>query len=760
MGLQNNFLFIAFIIISFIALETWQFEFSDSININKQKTIEKKSVIENEIPEKKNNLITITTDLLILKINPYGGNIEEVSLRNYFDDLNNKKLLKLLETSKDFLYQAESGLIKAYKTENYSIKLNPIFKSEKNKYVLSDEAKNLKVSLMYDDNTGIKNSFSFNIDHHILNYSNNPIEVTFFGQLKQSIESKKLGESYNFNFHTYRGAAYSSDHHKYKKYEFDDIKNNKNLNIYTVSGWIAMLQQYFLVAWIPEQINKYRFYTENFQNTNQAIIGFQSEPISILNGEEKNFRSTLWIGPKLQNMIKTVANNLNLTVDYGWLWFIAQPLFMIQDKYRQSQEMIALYKKQKVNPLGGCMPLLIQMPIFLSLYYMLSGSVELRHAPFVLWINDLSAKDPYYILPFIMGVTMFLIQKMSPSTSIDPDTIVNIATPPGKGGIGILRVSGNLSQHIAKIFLKQIPKIKYASYLPFYDIKGKLLDKGIALFFEKPSSLTGEDILELQAHGSPIILNILLQEISSIPNVRISNPGEFLERAFINGKIDLVQAESIADLINSCSIQAAKSALSNLKGEFSKKIYKILNVIKQLQIQHLSKYSSLLKEGAKVAIIGKPNSGKSSIFNALSGRNSAIVTKIPGTTRDILHENISINGIPVNISDTAGLRSTLDVVENIGIYRTLEEIKISNHILYVVDSNINKSSDIYQLWPKYKKFSLNLRNKITIIRNKADLSKEPIEATLISIPAYVKTLISDSLLKVDSGVLQIDKEDK
>ncbi|MDQ1237212.1 MAG: tRNA uridine-5-carboxymethylaminomethyl(34) synthesis GTPase MnmE [Wigglesworthia glossinidia] len=341
------------------------------------------------------------------------------------------------------------------------------------------------------------------------------------------------------------------------------------------------------------------------------------------------------------------------------------------------------------------------------------------------------------------------------------DTIVNIATPPGKGGIGILRVSGNLSQHIAKIFLKQIPKIKYASYLPFYDIKGKLLDKGIALFFEKPSSLTGEDILELQAHGSPIILNILLQEISSIPNVRISNPGEFLERAFINGKIDLVQAESIADLINSCSIQAAKSALSNLKGEFSKKIYKILNVIKQLrmnieitfdfseeeihaidlihiktnlkkillkikEIQHLSKYSSLLKEGAKVAIIGKPNSGKSSIFNALSGRNSAIVTKIPGTTRDILHENISINGIPVNISDTAGLRSTLDVVENIGIYRTLEEIKISNHILYVVDSNINKSSDIYQLWPKYKKFSLNLRNKITIIRNKADLSKEPI----------------------------------
>lgn len=484
MGVQNNFLFIAFLIVSFIALETWQVEFSDPENFNKENKIEKKNIIENEIFKKQNNFITIITDLLILKINTYGGNIEEVSLRTYFEDLENKKLLKLLETSKNFIYQAENGLVKSYKMKDNNIEVHPIFKSEKNTYVLSDDLNDLSVSMVYDDNLGMKytknfvftkNSFAFKVNHKIQNYGNSPIEIVLFSQLKQSTETKNINENYNFNFHTYRGAAYSSDDHKYKKYEFNDITNNKHLNITTMSGWIAMLQQYFLVAWIPEQIYKYHFYTENFYGHDQVIIGFRSYPISILKGEEKNIQSTLWIGPKLQDTIKTVANHLNLTIDYGWLWFIAQPLFKMltwiykytnnwgisivlitfivrglmypltksqytsmakmrilqpkiiniknkfsQDKHRQSQEMIALYKKQKVNPLGGCMPLFIQMPIFLALYYMLSGSVELRHAPFILWIYDLSEKDPYYILPIIMGITMLLIQKMSPSTHVDP----------------------------------------------------------------------------------------------------------------------------------------------------------------------------------------------------------------------------------------------------------------------------------------------------------------------------------------------------
>ncbi|AFA40874.1 5-methylaminomethyl-2-thiouridine-synthesizing GTPase [Wigglesworthia glossinidia endosymbiont of Glossina morsitans morsitans (Yale colony)] len=341
------------------------------------------------------------------------------------------------------------------------------------------------------------------------------------------------------------------------------------------------------------------------------------------------------------------------------------------------------------------------------------------------------------------------------------DTIAAIATPPGRGGIGVLRISGALSAKVSKIFLKKIPKIKHATYLPFYNMKGNLLDQGIVLFFKKPYSLTGEDVLELQAHGAPITLNVLLQEIISIPNIRIANPGEFLERAFINGKIDLIQAEAISDLINARSVQASRSALFALKGDFSKKIHKLLYLIQKLRmniemtcdfseenthvidiinmkknlkkiflkikkIQNLSKYSNLLQEGIKIAIIGKPNAGKSSIFNALSGRKSAIVTKIPGTTRDVLHEYININGVSINISDTAGLRVTRDIIENIGIRRALKEVCISDHVLFIVDSSIDSSNDIYKLWPQYKEFALKLNKKIAVIRNKADLSKEPI----------------------------------
>ncbi|BAC24158.1 thdF [Wigglesworthia glossinidia endosymbiont of Glossina brevipalpis] len=354
------------------------------------------------------------------------------------------------------------------------------------------------------------------------------------------------------------------------------------------------------------------------------------------------------------------------------------------------------------------------------------------------------------------------------------DSIVAIATPPGKGGIGIIRVSGNLSVKIAKIFLKRLPKEKQAEYIPFYSKNGNTLDQGIALFFKSPKSLTGEDVLEFQAHGSPVALNFLLQEILSIKGMRLAKPGEFLERAFINGKIDLIQAEAISDLINSCSIQAAKSALISIRGYFSKKINNLILSIKKLRMkievdidfseENFNKISiecikhdlekiilninkiqcsfnrgAILKEGSKIVIIGKPNSGKSSIFNILSGNNNAIVTSIEGTTRDILHEHIYLDNIPLHIYDTAGLRKTDDKIEKIGILRALKEIKTSDHILLIVDSNIDKSNDINLIWPK---FNSNIKNKITIIRNKIDLSKEIPEIkifkknNIISLSAY------------------------
>jgi len=321
-----------------------------------------------------------------------------------------------------------------------------------------------------------RGEYAVNVGYNVQNAGEKPLEVSTFGQLKQSINlpSHRDTGSSNFALHTFRGAAYSTPDTKYEKYKFDTIADNENLNVSAKGGWVAMLQQYFATAWVPNNNGTNNFYTANLGN-GIAAIGYKSQPVLVQPGQTGQLASTLWVGPEIQDKMAAVAPHLDLTVDYGWLWFISQPLFkllkwihsflgnwgfsiivitfivrgtmypltkaqytsmakmrMLQpkiaamrerlgdDKQRQSQEMMALYKAEKVNPLGGCFPLLIQMPIFLALYYMLMGSVELRHAPFALWIHDLSAQDPYYILPILMGVTMFFIQKMSPTTVTDP----------------------------------------------------------------------------------------------------------------------------------------------------------------------------------------------------------------------------------------------------------------------------------------------------------------------------------------------------
>jgi len=333
------------------------------------------------------------------------------------------------------------------------------------------------------------------------------------------------------------------------------------------------------------------------------------------------------------------------------------------------------------------------------------------------------------------------------------DTIVAIATAPGRGGIGIIRISGNNVLSISKILLKFYPKNRYAHFCKFYDQKNNIIDEGIALYFSKPNSFTGEHILELHAHSNPIILDKLIAIIINTKLARIANPGEFTERAFLNNKIDLTQAEAIIDLINANSEQATKSALYSMQGEFSKKINILLQnlinlrmhvessidfseedidfienpkIIEKLdffiqkieEILSQSKTGILLKEGLYLSIIGKPNAGKSSLLNALSGRESSIVTKIEGTTRDIIRENILIKGIPIHIVDTAGIRDSNNLIEKKGIQKALIEIKKSNHILLVIDiqkeRNHQKSIDeICSLIPH------NI--PITIILNKCDL---------------------------------------
>jgi len=337
------------------------------------------------------------------------------------------------------------------------------------------------------------------------------------------------------------------------------------------------------------------------------------------------------------------------------------------------------------------------------------------------------------------------------------ETITAQATAPGRGGVGIIRVSGPEAKNAAKAILGKVPEIRKAEYLPFHDNNQKILDQGIALFFKAPNSFTGEDVIEFQGHGGPVVLDMLLKEIIALPKIRMANPGEFSEQAFLNDKLDLTQAEAIADLINSSSEQAAKCALNSLQGDFSKLINKLVedtihlrmyveaaidfpeeeidfladkkvvdklkNIISQVvDVRKQAQQGAIIREGMRVVIAGRPNAGKSSLLNALSGKESAIVTDIAGTTRDVLSEQIHIDGMPLHIIDTAGLRESTDRVEQIGIERAWNEINQADRVLLMVDSSQSTDEDPKQQWPE---FFAKLPEKIglTVIRNKADISK-------------------------------------
>ena len=328
------------------------------------------------------------------------------------------------------------------------------------------------------------------------------------------------------------------------------------------------------------------------------------------------------------------------------------------------------------------------------------------------------------------------------------ETIVAAATPPGRGGIAVIRVSGPNVTSIAHSLTENTLKPRYATYCQFYDSAGSAIDQGLALFFPGPNSFTGEDVLELHGHGGPAVVDMLLRRILEL-DTRMARPGEFSERAFLNDKIDLAQAEAIADLIDAASEQAARSALKSLQGDFSKKINVLVEALIRLRIyveaaidfveeeidfladqqvtddlvRILAELDSilfsaaqgnLLREGFTAVIAGEPNVGKSSLLNQLSGKDSAIVTDIPGTTRDLLREHINIDGLPMHIIDTAGLRESQDPVEQEGIRRAHLEIAKADIILLVTDAAQNSFAEI------------PIRNTIPIIkiRNKIDLTSE------------------------------------
>ena len=301
------------------------------------------------------------------------------------------------------------------------------------------------------------------------------------------------------------------------------------------------------------------------------------------------------------------------------------------------------------------------------------------------------------------------------------DPIVAIATAPGRGAVGMVRVSGkDLSAVIAAVCDRTLQP-RHATYLPFLDATGAAIDKGLAIYFPAPHSYTGEDVLELQAHGGPVVLQLLLARcLQAHPQLRVAQPGEFTERAFLNDKIDLAQAEAIADLIEASTETAARSAARSMSGEFSNAVNALLaqlthlrmlveatldfpeedidflqkadaqGQLKRLQatlatVMHNARQGSILREGIKVVIAGQPNAGKSSLLNALAGAELAIVTPIAGTTRDKVSQLIQIDGVPLHVVDTAGLREALDEVEKIGVERAWAEIQSADVVLFLHD---------------------------------------------------------------------------
>jgi len=300
------------------------------------------------------------------------------------------------------------------------------------------------------------------------------------------------------------------------------------------------------------------------------------------------------------------------------------------------------------------------------------------------------------------------------------DLIAAIATAPGRGGVGVVRVSGTDIAPLAQAILGRVPVPRHATFSRFFDDEGGVIDEGIALYFAAPHSFTGEHVLELQGHGGPVVLNLILQRCAEL-GARLAEPGEFSRRAFLNGKLDLAQAEAVADLIDAASTEAARSAVRSLSGEFSARIAELVEALTRLRmlveatldfpdeeidflrdadafgrldaidtrlaaVRTQAKQGAMLREGLTVVLIGQPNVGKSSLLNQLAGFEAAIVTEIAGTTRDTVREAIQIEGVPLHIIDTAGLRDTEDAVEKIGIERTWAAVEKADVALLLVDA--------------------------------------------------------------------------
>lgn len=487
---QRSFLFIGLAMVGFLLWQQWQVDYgpqpiqpSDNTS---QEAFNDNSTGAEDIPvatadgqtiqattQAAGKIISVTTDTLILSIDTKGGDVISANLAKYPVEQDSEELYSLLRPSGDKLFIAQSGLIGQ---DGVDAKGRPTYLTTQDEYTLQGDTLSVPLTLVTPDGMKVTKNFIFTKDSHkidvsyvIENNTSTPKQMQQFGQLKQSM----LEQDGSMFMPVYRGGAYSVEEDIYEKYTFDDMAD-KNLRETTKAGWAAMIEHYFVSAWVPPQDQTNKLFSTVKQNTN-GVIGFTGESVTIQAGETKQINSVLYLGPKDQDTLEQLARGLDLTVDYGFLWMISKYLFYFlqwihnivgnwgyaiilitivvkgamypltkkqyesmakmralkpkmdalkercgDDKQKLQKGMMELYKKDKVNPMGGCFPLLLQMPIFLALYWVLLESVELRHADFIFWITDLSAKDPYFVLPILTGASMYLLQKLQPMTMTDP----------------------------------------------------------------------------------------------------------------------------------------------------------------------------------------------------------------------------------------------------------------------------------------------------------------------------------------------------
>ncbi|EIJ2377744.1 membrane protein insertase YidC [Vibrio alginolyticus] len=486
MDSQRNILLIGLALVSFLLFQQWQVAKNPEPQAVEQaqssSTLPAPSFADELDPvpgqqQASAKTITVTTDVLTLSIDTVGGDVVHANLNEYSAELDSSDSFVLLKDAQGHQFIAQSGLVGPQGIDLSSTN-RPHYNVSADSFTMADGQDELRVPMTFTAN-GIeytktyifkRGSYALNVEYDVVNDSGNNATFGMYAHLRQNL----MDDGGSITMPTYRGGAYSTEDTRYKKYSFDDMQDrNLSLNLADGQGWAAMIQHYFAAAWIPRNEPGTNLYTRVIGNLGD--IGVRMPNKTIATGDQAKFEATLWVGPKLQDEMAEVAPNLDLVVDYGWLWFIAKPLHMLlsfiqsfvgnwgvaiicltfivrgamypltkaqytsmakmrmlqpklqamrerigDDRQRMSQEMMELYKKEKVNPLGGCLPLILQMPIFIALYWALMESVELRHSPFFGWIHDLSAQDPYYILPLLMGASMFLIQKMSPTTVTDP----------------------------------------------------------------------------------------------------------------------------------------------------------------------------------------------------------------------------------------------------------------------------------------------------------------------------------------------------